>query len=487
MNPKKTVTGRNAAAARPRTLRFESLEDRRLLSVTAEEQQFVYLLNLARHDPVAYQREAELAVDLSSIVPRPPLAVNDRLMQSASVRADEMAEHDYLGHQSPVTGAWPNKVARDQGYALPSSWPDENNFIESIAAGDWYDQAATPLGALIVDQGLSSATHRRHLLGVDGFYAENREIGVGYATDLDSTYGRYWAVHIARQESAEVFLTGVVFADGNGNARYDVGEGLPGVTVQAVDRTAVSNEAGGFSLSMPPHGSYRISAAGPGLAVPAAANVLVTDVNVEVDIVSGVGGAYLNFGSEPTSAWTNPRNRLDVSDNQVVDPLDALQVINRLNTLGPGSLSLPEAADELQSPFLDTDGDGQVMPHDVLLVVNDLNRPADSAEGEGIAGLNETLPVLLEHALPGSSAADMHHAAISIWPAAERGAARRVDLPTPLWHSSSSERALGHESVRRIGLSHTEPATAGEELAAWWTTADFLNWEVLAGLGPDGG
>lgn len=487
MNSKKTVSGRNAAAARPRTLRFESLEARLLLSATAEEQQFVYLLNLARHEPVAYQVEAGLAVDLSSIVPRPPLAVNDRLMQSAGVRAEEMAEHDYLGHQSPVTGAWPNKVARDQGYALPSSWPDGNNFIESIAAGDWYDEAATPLGALIVDQGLPAATHRRHLLGVDEFYAENREIGVGYATDTDSTYSRYWAVHIARQENTDVFLTGVVFSDDSGNARYDAGEGLPGISIQAAGRTAMTNEAGGFSLAVPPNGSYRISAAGTGLTVPAAANVLVTDVNVEVDIVSGTGGAYVGFASEPTSGWTNPRNRLDVSGNQIVDPLDALQVINHLNTAGPGPLSLSEAADEVQPPFLDADGDGQVMPHDVLLVVNDLNRPPDSAEGEGSVELHETRPVLLEHALPNSPAADVHRTAMSSRPVAERGAGHRVDLLMPVLRSWSPEPALGHGAGGRIGPSHAEPATAGKELAAWWTMADFLNWELLASLGLDGG
>ena len=45
----------DAAAPRPRMLRFERLEDRLLLSVSAEEQQFVYVLNLARHDPAAYQ------------------------------------------------------------------------------------------------------------------------------------------------------------------------------------------------------------------------------------------------------------------------------------------------------------------------------------------------------------------------------------------------------------------------------------------------
>ncbi len=305
-------------------------------------------------------------------------------MQSAGMRSEEMAEHDYFAHYSPVSGVWPNKMVRDQGYALPSSWSDDTNYIESLAAGDWYDQAAVPLDALIVDQGLAAATHRRHLLGADGFYAANREIGVGHATNPDSTYSNYWSVHIARQENASVFLTGVAFADRSGNGRYDMGEGLPGVTVQAGGLVTTSNDAGGFSIALSPNRQYRVLASGPGLSAPVTTNVYLADANVEVDIVSGVSGAYLDFADEPTSAWTNPRHRLDVSGNQIVDPVDALQIINHLNTIGAGPLSLPDASAQVQPPFLDTDADGQVLPHDVLLVINDLNRPSNSGEGEGM-------------------------------------------------------------------------------------------------------
>jgi len=86
-----------------------------LLSALAEEQQFVYLLNLARHDPAAYQRIAGLTVDLSGVAPRPPLAVNEQLMRSAELHADEMAQYDYLDHRSPVTGLWPKQLVRQQG------------------------------------------------------------------------------------------------------------------------------------------------------------------------------------------------------------------------------------------------------------------------------------------------------------------------------------------------------------------------------------
>ncbi|MCU0874923.1 MAG: dockerin type I domain-containing protein [Pirellulaceae bacterium] len=383
MKSTRPTQGPDSAVVRPRSLRFEVLEDRWLLSALAEEQHFVYLLNRARHDPAAYQREANLTVDLSTVAPRAPLAVNDHLLQSAGRRSDEMAQHDYLGHQSPVTGAWANRVAREQGYPLPSAWSNDNNYIESIAAGDWFGSADEPLEALIVDQGLPGADHRRHLLGVDAFYAENREIGVGYAAEADSTYGHYWTVHIARQEPPGMFLTGVVSEDRNGNGRYDAGEGLPGVTVQANGRAARTNDAGGYSLAVSANGWHRVLASGPGLTVPVTGSVLVAGANVEVDIVSGVRGVYLDFADKPTSAWTNPRERSDVSDNAVVDPMDALQVIDQLNTTGPAQLALPEQPDKIQPPLLDVDGDGHVLPQDALFVINYLNRTNNSGEGEG--------------------------------------------------------------------------------------------------------
>ena len=387
MKFKSTYNQRDAAAVQPRCLAFETLEDRLLLSVSAEEQHFIYLLNGARHDPAAYQRQVGLPVDLSQVVPRPPLAVNAQLMQSAGQRSDEMARYDYVSHQSEVTGIWPNQLARGHGYPLPSAWPNDSNSIESISAGTWYGQADIPLKSLIADQGVPSATHRRHLLGIDAFYAENREIGVGFATAPDSTYGHYWTVHIARREDPGVFLTGVAYVDANGNGRYDPGEGLRDVTIRtiappAMDRTTQTNHAGGFSLPVPAHGRYRIYASGSGFAIPATGSVDVADANVHLDVVSGTRGMYLDFADRPTSAWTNPRNRLDVSNNQAVDPLDALHVINYLNTAGPGELDPFHPSDESPASWLDVDGDGRVLPTDALYVINYLNRTDDSGEGE---------------------------------------------------------------------------------------------------------
>ena len=117
-------------------------------TVSPEEQHFVYLVNRARHDPVAYQVERSLSIDLSSVTPRPPLAVSESLFASARFHAGEMATHNYFEHQSPVTGKWPNKLARDFGYPLPPQFLDGVNNIESIAAGGAARHGARSSGQL---------------------------------------------------------------------------------------------------------------------------------------------------------------------------------------------------------------------------------------------------------------------------------------------------------------------------------------------------
>lgn len=465
MKSKKSDNPRDAAAVQPRRLCFESLEDRLLLAVSAEEQHFIYLLNRARHDPAAYQREANVPVDLSSIAPRPPLAVNDQLLQAAGQRADEMARHDYVGHQSPVSGAWPNQVARSHGYDLPSAWPNDQNFIESIAAGTWYDQAPAVLEALIVDRGLPSAMHRRHLLGMDEFYAANREIGVGTASELQSSFGHYWAVHIARREAAGAFLTGVVFADANANGRYDAGEGLAGVTVETTGLAAPTNAAGGFSLAVPGAGWYRILASGPGLAAPVTGSVLVAEVNVHVEIVSGTRGVYLDFAAQPTSAWTNPLDRRDVSNNLVVDPLDALQVINHLNTAGPGELAAFDLSDDSLPLLLDVDGDGHVLPHDALSIINHLNQPDRVGEAEPALPLEARTSNGVPQRAEGQLAPAPSAAQVSRPVNVRHRSPRAMDVPAATSRPARSEPSAGRLDPRRVA-SELESEPDSETLEA---------------------
>lgn len=82
--------------------------------------------------------------------------------------------------------------------------------------------------------------------------------------------------------------------------------------------------------------------------------------------------------------WTNPRRSLDVNDDGIISPLDALLIINEINARGFRDLPTTLAAASGFVGFLDTTGTtgstvNFIEPLDVLLVINHLN----GASGEG--------------------------------------------------------------------------------------------------------
>ena len=89
----------------------------------------------------------------------------------------------------------------------------------------------------------------------------------------------------------------------------------------------------------------------------------------------------------PRGDWQNPENRFDVSRNSVVDPLDALLVINELNERNfsdPASGILPQAPEDVMA-FLDVTGDDIVSPQDALQVINVLSGSVPAAAASSVA------------------------------------------------------------------------------------------------------
>ena len=305
---------------------FESLEPRLLLAVSAEEQMFVYLLNRARHDPAAYQTEAGLVVDLTGIPAAPPLAINDipiiagnpnsDLCQAAENFAQDMAANNYIGYYSATYGGYPNKMVRQWGYPLPASYPDNGYAVESIAAG--YSQPQDVLRALIEDGGAPLPENRWRMLGMET-YAADREIGVGHAYNAASDYKDYWAVDTAYRTSPNpnLFLTGVVFDDVNGNGRYDFNEGISNVTINTATAVTFTNVYGGYSLPVT-SGQQVMMVQGGGFSGQATAAVNVGSQNVEVDFISGQWTGIINFGSGVAPPVTPPAS-VSASDGTYTD------------------------------------------------------------------------------------------------------------------------------------------------------------------------
>jgi uncharacterized protein YkwD len=121
---------------------------------------------------------------------RKPLLCDYRLVYAAQWRAEDMAKHDYLSHDSS-TGESANEVVErfgcDTGYG-------DGNAVESLVAG-------SPESARSLDWLLASPAHRRHLAG-EGWFAGQDRYGVGFAQTANgaSYYQFYWVLMFAECE-----------------------------------------------------------------------------------------------------------------------------------------------------------------------------------------------------------------------------------------------------------------------------------------------
>ncbi|MEM8680456.1 MAG: dockerin type I domain-containing protein, partial [Planctomycetota bacterium] len=99
-------------------------------------------------------------------------------------------------------------------------------------------------------------------------------------------------------------------------------------------------------------------------------------------------------------AWHNAENPNDVNADGFVSPLDALAVINRLITHGPGPLETPSTTPTF---YVDVIGDNVLSPLDALQVIQGLNdfsqaepavRAASSLSTQTTTGLDGRLPLI---------------------------------------------------------------------------------------------
>ena len=118
---------------------------------------------------------------------------------------------------------------------------------------------------------------------------------------------------------------------------------------------------------------FRLSSSPSAIATPTGA---APDGEVEDYAITIVGNPY-----------KNPTNGLDVNGDGKVTPIDALNVINYLNSSAPSTLTLPHTA---AAPYIDVNGDGSVTPLDALLIIDYLNTlpPSGSSEGEAPVALD---------------------------------------------------------------------------------------------------
>ena len=114
-----------------------------------------------------------------------------------------------------------------------------------------------------------------------------------------------------------------------------------------------------------------------------------------------VDGSFVNSDVNP---YYNVLSATDVNDDGLTTAIDALMIINRLNSGNAGKLSTDAVAAGEKLDFADVNNDGSVSPLDALLVINQLNQGTPATVQAPVESDNE--PVVVEASDNGTSAAD---------------------------------------------------------------------------------
>lgn len=253
---------------------------------TAQEVLVVELINRARANPEAEATRYGIGLNdgitggAITSTPKPPLAHNLFLIDSARTHSQWMLDTDTFSH----TGA-NNSTATQRmtaaGYLFTGIW--ENG--ENIA---WGGTRSTSINltnyALSHHEGLfKSAGHRTNILN-EGF----REIGAGQKqgnfTSEGVTYLASMLTENFARSGAQFFITGVAYNDANNNDFYDVGEGLNGIMISLNGKTYPVYNTGAYSIPVI-NGTYDLTISGDILGTTLYSKVQVNNANVKVDIV----------------------------------------------------------------------------------------------------------------------------------------------------------------------------------------------------------
>jgi Ca2+-binding RTX toxin-like protein len=274
---------------------------------TAQDQYMLELLNRARLNP---QTEANrlLAGDLNeglppgtiTATPKQALAFNSSLLTAAQSHSQWMLDNNTFSHTG-FGGSLSYTEAGIPGRIVTAGYPSYGIAGENLS---WSGTTGTPNvtssvsqqeDGLFVDTNVAGRGHRTNILE-----ASYREVGISAKTGIFTDGGTpYNAVMItqdfATDFNSNAFLTGVVYTDGVLNDNfYTVGEGLGGITINAVGNgqtfSGTSMTAGGYSLRLAP-GTYNVSFSGDfnndGIVdTSTAQSVTITTQNVKVDFAS---------------------------------------------------------------------------------------------------------------------------------------------------------------------------------------------------------
>jgi hypothetical protein len=248
------------------------------------EQQYLWLMNRARHDPGAegwflatiedpliasrlrgFQVDLDLLrAEFDAIPSMPPAAFDARLYEAARAHSLDMIardRQDHSGQKDRVNDSGFQSLGhRGNAYAF-SQYGLEGHTAFNV---DWGGRDGTGMQP--------GRPHRQAIMSVD---ASLTNVGLAVLADSDPgtqvgpfvVTGNYERADDGVADHHNRFLVGTVWADFDGNGRYDDGEGIEGVTVtpDSGPYFAVSAAGGGYAIPVLAPGTLAVHFAGGGV------------------------------------------------------------------------------------------------------------------------------------------------------------------------------------------------------------------------------
>jgi hypothetical protein len=385
---------------------------------TNEEQYYLELINRARANPTAEGLRLATTTDSNVlnaysafgvnlvlmqaqfvlIPPAPPLSMNATLSTAARAHSQNMLQNNYQGHSGP-DGSLTTRLA---GYTAGANGWSAGENVYAYSKSVWYGHAGFEVdwGGSAASGGMQSPPGHRQNIHSTTF----REVGIGVVLGSNGGVGP----QLVTQDFGWVgglppFVTGVVYRDLNGNASYEPGEGVGGVTVTVSNTNsyAVTASSGGYSVPVVGSGNYTVTFSG-GSAPTNQKNVSVSNgQNVKSDyVVTGSATPTPTPPAGPTMlANISTRAVVGTGANVliggfIVTGTESKKVIVR--GIGP-SLPLPG---KMLNPTLEIHS-----PSGAVIAVNDdWGQNANSAEiaDSGVAPTNPSEAAVLMNLAPGS-------------------------------------------------------------------------------------
>ena len=262
---------------------------------------FVECVNRARANPAGEASRYGIALNEGvpaskniSTTAKPPLAFNVKLVSAARAHAEDMALRDYFSHYTQGTNAAPSDRCQAAGY---TAYSGENLAVNASTAALSVNGATAAMHheMLFVDTDYPDRGHRTNMMSTT-----HREVGVYLALGTSTMGGRTYpyAVYSAcdfGSASGGTYLCGVVYDDANGDAFYDVGEGLSNARLTLVETgaTVAAWSSGAYSLPVTGlSGTYTLRLSFSNSSLSADKAVTLAGSNVKCDFrKSELGGA----------------------------------------------------------------------------------------------------------------------------------------------------------------------------------------------------